>query len=460
VEREGRSALVEVAQMASRPRPTSTLIAVAILVAACGSTASPSPAGSSPAGQAGSTESAAASPAASSAPSPSGDVTGPAGKPSPTTGAAGSSPNPSPSVTTAGWSKPIVVPGLDGCNSQLVAAIDDRGGYHVAATCYIDGPGVSHDWSEIRYSSSPNGQSWTTRTFRPPKDRFDLNPQLAFDGDTLHLAFTRQAPVEGACGDDGMLDVGVLDRSRTLPSGSWSDPKRIGPARDHLQSFRVKAGVIHATVASDDETKAWYERIAGERVQRVRIPDALGPVALRVGDDDRARLAYEGSKGIRFAIVKNDALSAVTIPGSSGGFDPVLVLGPGNVAYAMWERFPHGGGCIDGSLDPANGTYFATNAGGSWSSFQLSKAVGSPSLALDPLTGDVLALVTGEERGFVSMTAYRRTARADWTSERISNGRVSDGVLRVNPLTGTQFVVYGTWSENGGAATIRVRIRI
>jgi hypothetical protein len=343
------------------------------------------------------------------------------------------------------------VPGLEECGA-LVAAVDDRGGYHVATTCYVG------DWTEIRYSSSNDAQSWTTRAFRPPDSRFDENPQLAFEGDTLDLAFTRQAPTDGGCGDDGLADVGAFYRTRTLPSGDWSSPHRIGPPEDHLQSFRIRDGVIHATVASDDETLTWYERIAAGDPERVRIADALGAVALRIGDDGVARLAYESSKGIRFASVQGGTVSASTIPHSAGGFDPVFVLGPSNLAYVLWIHTDHSGGCAELGPAPEDGTFFATNAGGNWSSIRLTRAVGESSLTLDPATGDVLALVTTEETTDGSMTAYRRTAGGDWSKEEISDGRVSNGVLRVNPVTSAQFVAYVAWSENG-KSTVRIRTR-
>ena len=63
-----------------------------------------------------------------------------------------------------------------------VLTIDASSGYHVAATCE----------GGIGYAV---GLRWPAhggpRSFKSPTDRFDLGPQLAVDGDTLYLAFTR-----------------------------------------------------------------------------------------------------------------------------------------------------------------------------------------------------------------------------------------------------------------------------
>src|SRR6476469_7618042 len=97
---------------------------------------------------------------------------------------------------SAAWSKPVTVPGLSGCYT-IVAAVDDLGSEHLAATCY------KGNGSELRYSDSRNGRNWTTATLKPPTGRYELDPQLALDANKLYLAYTRVAPTDGGCGDDG-----------------------------------------------------------------------------------------------------------------------------------------------------------------------------------------------------------------------------------------------------------------
>jgi len=383
------------------------LLAIAVLVTACGSTASPSPPGSTSASQP-----AIGSPGTLPEATPTiaaGGSLVPSSAPVPVPSASGkASPTPAP----VAWSKPIVVPGMEGCR-EPVAAIDDRGGHHLAATCFVG------EASEIRYSTSPDGRTWSTTAFHPPTDLLDQDPELAVDGDTLYLAFTRDAPTDGDCGPPG-VDLGVLYRTRTLGSGEWSDTIPLGSKGDGLLSFRVRGGVLHATVTSVDRQQTWYERRSGAKLDRVRIEDAQGSVALRVGDDGKPRIAYEGANGIGFGTISDGKAVGSTIPGSQHGFGPILVLGPGNDAFVAWNNYGSSGFGCDVETGADTGSYFATNAGGTWSTVRFTKTVGARALTLDPATGDALALVTGEgghdpSSGDVGLTLYRITAGGNRT---------------------------------------------
>ena len=279
--------------------------------------------------------------------------------PGPSQPVASSNPTPSaaPSVTPskptatpvpATWSKPVIVAGLDGCYA-VVAAIDDHGLDHIAATCGNNG-------SQIRYAASSDGKTWKTNVLQPPSGRLELDPQLAFAGDTLYLAYTRVAPVDGGCGDNGLDDVGVYYRTRTLPNGAWSEPTRIGAVADHLQAFRVSGSVVHATVTNEKDGKTAYETLTGGTLARYTIGDATGWTSLRVGDDGKGRVAYESTHGISFGMVSGDKFSSSTIPNSTNGWDPSLTLARGNVAYLVWNRSYHGGGCAEPGPDPLDGT--------------------------------------------------------------------------------------------------------
>jgi hypothetical protein len=103
--------------------------------------------------------------------------------------------------------------------------------------------------------------------------------------------------------------------------------------------------------------------------------------------------------------------------------------------------------------DPLAGTYFATNAGGSWSSARLTKTIGAASLTLDPATGDAIALVIGGP-----MSAYRLTGGA-WSREDISDGDVWSGVLRADPSTGSLFLAYIADPGSNGQPSVRVRLK-
>ncbi|MEA2547920.1 MAG: hypothetical protein QOE42_518 [Chloroflexota bacterium] len=334
------------------------------------------------------------------------------------------------------WSKPTTIAGLDTCSS-VVATIDARGIDHVAATC--DGTAGN----QVRYAVSSNGRTWHTTTFTPPSGRFELDPQLAFAGDTLYVAYTRVAPTDGGCGDDGLADVGVYYRTRTLPSGAWSEPTRLGLVGDHLQSFRVNGSVIHATVANEKDGKTYYEALSGATLDREDLGVA-GLTSLRVGDDGKARIAYASETGIEIATGDGSNLSAEVIPGSKVGSDPTLVLAPGNDAYVLWTRSSGtgGGGCADMDGDSSDGTYFATNASGKWVTSRLTSLLGGTSMALDPVTGEIHVLVDAYQR----IVYFHRSAAAGsaWAHETLVRGGLSWAVIREDPASGDLLVVFVT----------------
>jgi hypothetical protein len=373
-----------------------------------------------------------ASPGASLIASPSVASAAPSVLPAPS-----AKPTPTPAPASGTWSKPATVAGFDTCFA-VVAAIDDHGAQHLAAPCGDSG-------YEIRYAVSTDGHTWTTSVLKPPTGRSELDPQLAFSGDTLYLAYSRVAPEDGGCGDDGLADVGVYYRTRTLPSGHWSEPTRIGEIADHLQSFRVSGSVIHATVTDEKEGRTFYETLKGATLARYAIADAAGSSSLRVGDDGKGRVAYESTKGIAYGGVSGGQFSSVTVPNSTNGWNPVLTLAPGNDAYLLWNRSDHGAGCAGGGPDPADGTYFATNTSGKWVTTRLTTLVGGASLALDPATGEVHALVTGPDR----LVYFHRAADGEWTHANVVRQSAASGVIREDPTTGALFVAYVSYPIEG-----------
>lgn len=269
-------------------------------------------------------------------------------------------------------------------------------------------------------------------SFAAPTGRLVQDLQIAFEGRRLSIAYSVVAPVEGSCGDDGLADVGVYVRSRDLPNGDWSSPERIGAVADHLQSFRVSGGTIHATVVNEKDHRTWYETVKAGTAKRYPISGAAGSVALRVGDDGKARIAYESAKGIAFGTFDGAGFGTTTLPSSGRGWDPVLALAPGNVANVLWNRSLHGAGCAEPGPDPDDGTWFASNSGGTWESTRLSDRVGAASITLDPTHGDIHALVDD----FQALVHFEKPVGDDWTKETLVTGEVSSGLLRVNPVTG------------------------
>jgi hypothetical protein len=124
--------------------------------------------------------------------------------------------------------------------------------------------------------------------------------------------------------------------------------------------------------------------------------------------------------------------STAAIAGTAAGWDPVLALAPGNAAYVLWNRSYHAAGCAERGPDSADGTYFATNASGRWVSSRLTTLVGGASLALDPATGDIHALVSDFQR----LVYYRKAADGAWTHSTLGNAGTSSPVIRENPEDG------------------------
>jgi hypothetical protein len=409
--------------MTDRSRPLLAIAIVAILAAACAASSSPAPSPvATPVAVATPTPLAPA-PSADPAAEPSGPVVDPTPAPS-----ADSTPTPAPAV----WSKARTVKGLTGCN-DLVGTIDDSGTTHLAVSCGGSG-------KEIRYATSKDGINWTVTTFKAPSGRFDQGPELAFTGSTLTLAFTRVAPGGEGCGSDGLADVGVNVRTRSLPDGAWSATRRIGMAQDHLQNLRVDGSTIHAVVTNEGRSAgSFYERISGDTVSsRVRLGDVTVGIGLRLGDDGLPRLALDDVAGIRFGTLSGGKLTTRPIPGTAGGAGPVLALGPGNVAYVLWTISPGTGGCVDVGPGPKAGTYLSTNAGGTWSTTKLSKVVGAQSLTMDPATGEVDAVVGG----FGSLQLFAKPAAGGWTHKTLTTDFASSAVVRRNPATGGLLVAF------------------
>jgi hypothetical protein len=390
-----------------------------------------------------------ATPPSSAAPLPSDLVSAPSEPPIASPSAVPlptGSPTPTKSVTTptsrpARWaSTPKRI--FAGECATVVATVDETGRFHVAAVCR----------NQIRYAESADGRSWNASTIATPTHRVDVGPQLAVDGTTLYLAFTRLRPVDGGCGDDGLTAVGVFYRTRTLPDGAWSKPKQIGPIGDHLQALRVVDGVIHETVTSDDgDGPVFYAAARGPAFEQVQIPGAEA-TSLRIAGDGRPRIAYSTPHAIKYAIVNDDRrLSISTIYAAKDVFmaEPVLVLGRGDHAFVSWaaREMEFGGGCAEPEPPnpPHKGTWFSTDVDGKWAAKRLSKDIGSASMALDVASGRLHATYL-DQRGIRYVT---RAPDGTWKGSRLDRSVDLWGlVLRRDPTSGRLLLVGLDGSES------------
>ncbi len=343
-----------------------------------------------------------------------------------------------PAVATR-WSTPRLIGQGTYCDA-LAAAIDGVSGNHVAASC--DG--------RIFYAASNAAGTWSSRLFTHPPRRRELEPQLAFQGNVAYVAYSRIALTDGGCGSSGELDVGVWYRQRTLPGGAWSQPKQLGRAKDRLLGFRVSGGTLHATVAGTGGV--YYETLEGGVTNRYRIPGAVDSASLRVGDDGRARIAYAAGGSIRLAIFNGSGFTTSRIPGSTGGSEPLLVLGAGNQAHVMWIRTVDGGGCVSPDPAPQDGSYYATNPGDTWQARRLTTALGWMSLSLDSVTGRVHAIIESNRVRY-----YTKTPTGPWQVSTIPGVPIPafSPAIRVDPATGRLLLAYLT---SGSGSTNRIYV--
>jgi hypothetical protein len=425
-------------QTASARTGSILLIIVAVAIAAC----SASGPGSSPI--AGPGEAAGRTPE----PSPS-FVPSPEPTPEPTVAPTPRPPLPVAQANKATWSKPNLV--MHGNCPRSVAVIDDSSRYHVAGECDM----------KIRYATSTNGKTWETTTFKAPAHRFDVDPQIAIDGRTLYLAFTRLRPTDGGCGDDGLVDVGVFYRTRALPSGKWSTPVQIGKPGDHLQSFRVVNGVIHETVNTHEEQgPVYYASQRGATHRRVLLKDAQ-QTSLRIGDDRRARVAFTTDHTVRLATIGSAGrVNTHTVFAANDVYtwSPVLVLGANNAAYLSWTATTwSGGGCADGDFQsPREGTWFATDASGRWERKRLTPDPTFASLAADAETGRVHVLYA-DSRGYRFIT---RAADGTWSGIRLDRSIDAGGLLLRRDAATGRFLAVGTqWTEDEARNGIYALVR-
>jgi len=178
-----------------------------------------------------------------------------------------------------------------------------------------------------------------------------------------------------------------------------------------------------------------------------------GQTALRVGDDGAARIAFEGAKGIVFGTFDGGGFKTTLVPGSAGGFDPTLALAPGNTAELLWSRAYHGIGCAEPGPQPQDGTYFATNAGGTWATQKVSGAVGATSLIVDPATGELHALVIDGK----TIDEFDKATGAAWRKTPLSTtGWVSSPVIRQDPTTGGLVAAFADQPSSNGPTEIAV----
>jgi hypothetical protein len=347
-----------------------------------------------------------------------------------------------PVAATPGWTGPLRVGNPTAC-THIVAAIDAAGRFHLAAEC----------GGRIRYSSSEAGASWSSTFFAHPTGSQDLDPQIAIDGNVLYVAYSRKA------GEDcsGRFEAGVYYRHRLLPGGAWSGAVRLGSVEDSLQSFRVVAGTLHATVHNNHDEHLYYETSRGGVVHRHLIVDGAGPSSsLRVGSDGLTRIVYQGQNGLRYAVFTGSAFRTSSIPGTTSDDQfPLLVLDAANHAHVTWIR-TSGPGCAQRDPQPDDGTYYATNRTGAWSTGaarRITALFGPTSLTVDTASGRVHILTSG----FTSSLRYwTKSANGRWTGLTLASTRAVAVAIRLDQSRGVLLAAYVAELADGSGGSVYV----
>ena len=329
------------------------------------------------------------------------------------------------------WSTTPSVIFDEGCLS-VVATVDGSGRFHVAAECSRG----------IGYATSADGEAWKASTLAPPSGRREVDPQLAADGTTLYLAYTRLRPVDQDTCSGGYVNedpAGIYYRTRALPGGAWSKPTRLRGDGDHLQSFRVVNGVIHATFRGDlGNGRVSYLSSDGSTAHVIAMPGAEA-TSLRVGDDGRPRIAFTSAGSVGYAVVSGgDRLQTTTVFEADDVQlgSPVLVLGGGDHAFISWMAAPLPG--CEAPEPTHEGTWFATDADGRWAVKRLSRDIGAASLVVDVGTGTIHATYN-DRRGVRYDT---RSADGTWAGSRPDVPKGFEALtLRRDPGTGRLLLV-------------------
>lgn len=355
---------------------------------------------------------------------------------------------PSATSTPRGWLDPVVVHEAEAIDCGGLTMAYGPGGTVVLVMACDDDVHVTH--------GPVHGGQWVTDVIERPRGIVLRDPQVAIDGDRLHVAVSALAPVDGGCGDTGLRPAGVLVWERTLPDGDWAGPTAIGGPDDDLQSFRVVDDIVHATVQGVGGVV--YLRGSTGSIRRTTIPDA-DDTSLRVGSDGFARIAYTASSGdVRLVTMRDGPLAPEVIHRADehgGPRPPSLVLAGGNEPFVMWTLGWGPGGCAEPDSLPEFGTYVYADVGGVTATDHLSTSEAATSLTLDIPGGMAYVVITEWTDDQHQTNLYSRPiAGGDWTATELE-GDPSWPVMRVDQDAGAAIMAWIDWD---GDSTKRLMV--
>ena len=359
------------------------------------------------------------------------DASTPTPRPTSTPVANNDPPAPSPTQPAAPgeWSKAERI--AKGSCFGITAAIDEAGTAHIAATC----------GSGITYVTGRDGE-WIADRLAAPEGYDERGPQLALDGGHLTLGYSRYAEEDGACGGSRYIDGGVFVRSRSLPDGNGRS--RRGSASGRTTWRRCGCGAPPCTRSRSGTTERWSMSCAlatPSGASLLEIPSS----PCRSGSGTTDRLASLRRVATRSAT----AGSRVTASPGSGSPGPRMPMIPCWFSAAVVRRtwsgraIPRVGGCAAAERDDRDGTYYATNAAGSWDVDRISKSVGHTSFTVDPSSGRVHLVIFDDRARY-----FTTSGDGDWTSTRIPATSAYDVVIRQDPASARLLVAYAVLDED------------
>ena len=173
-----------------------------------------------------------------------------------------------------------------------------------------------------------------------------------------------------------------------------------------------------------------------------------GRGALAVGSDGRARIVYETETGLRFGTYTGSSLSSSKVSGSTDrDWAPKLALDGADKPHLVWTRSPKPGGCAGPGPNPDDGTYYGTDASGSWVKHRITPGTGTGAFAMDATTGRLYALVTTNG----GIRCYTGTSTNAWSGVQVvsTSGWADESAVSVNRVTGAVFIAYVNYTDSG-----------
>jgi hypothetical protein len=168
-------------------------------------------------------------------------------------------------------------------------------------------------------------------------------------------------------------------------------------------------------------------------------------------------IAYETETGLVLGVFDGTVFQAAAVPGTDRfDRDPLLMLDADNHAHVVWTHDTVARSCgaskptsVGGSTSQ-DGTYYATDATGSWtptSDRRFSTSLGPTSFTLDPATHQVSVLIGGN-----TLRYWTSAQGAAWSATTLTTADVTATSIRVAGQA-----VFASWVRADGQVFTEMR---